>query len=197
MYLYLKTALGQVLNCRALDSKIKNCDFADFVTDSRNGVDLLSGDLRAKACSLHLWSSCHGGNHLRLSCDLVARENSCSHCSGVTNLQRDRPGVYVADTNDALVNQVLNQVSLCAEVARDSGWFADYITCNPNLRRLFVTLVGPNNADVRCRLKHNLTGVRRVCDGLLVPGHSGRENQLTKGLTLGTIAFALEYKSVL
>src|SRR5256886_2887170 len=74
---------------------------------------------------------------------------------------------------------------------------SDLVPGDPDPGRLVVLAVDTGVADVRCRLHDDLTVVRRVGQGLLVPGHAGVEDRLAEGLAHAAIRLAPERTPVL
>jgi hypothetical protein len=112
------------------------------------------------------------------------------HRAGIPEVQRGRAGVDAADADDPLGDELVVEAPVCPEVRDDAGGIANGETGDPDAARLRILVVHPGVADVRRGHQHDLPGVGRVGDGLLVAGHAGREDRLAEGRAEGAVGGA-------
>jgi hypothetical protein len=194
----VEAALRQVVHGRGLHSEVDDRDGAHALALGGHRVLLGRRDGGGEVHPLHLRAAEDQRELLLLpQGEVVAREDAGAHRAGRADVARDRAGVDTRDPDDAVGLEVVVERPLGAEVRDDTGGIADDVAGDPDAPRLLVLVVGPGVADVRCGLHHDLPGVRRVGQGLLVAGHAGREDDLAEGAPARAVGLTRESSPVL
>ena len=139
----------------------------------------------------HLAGQVRAG-HLRAGQDPFAeRAGVCGaggdagpHRAALAQVPGQRPGAGDGDAGDALGAQLVVQAPLRPPVRGQPGRLADHVPADPDPPRFGVLVVDPGVADVRCGHRHDLAGVGRVGQRLLVAGHAGVEDHLAERLAV-------------
>ena len=96
-------------------------------------------------------------------------------------MSHEPAGVYVTDTDDALIDQLVMETAPGPPVADVGAGFPDYISCHPDPVRLPILVIDTGITDVGEGLHNNLPSITGIRQGFLIPSHSGRENNFTYG----------------
>ena len=124
-------------------------------------------------------------------------EHAALHRAGVADPAGQRAGVDAGDADDAVAHQVLVERRVRAVVRDHAAGVAHHVPGDPDATGLGVLVVHARVADVRRGLHHDLPGVGRVGQGLLVAGHPGREHHLAEGASAGAVGPAVVAGAVL
>ncbi len=179
---HLEPALGEVPGGRGLHTEVEHGQPADLLADRGDHVGLGGGHDRGEARPGHAGLLADGSELLvRRQVRVGAAEHAALHGTGVTDPTGERPGVDAGDAHDAVTDEVVVERRVRAVVRHDAARVAHHVPGHPDAAGLGVLVVHTRVADVRRGLHHDLPGVGRVGQRLLVPGHAGREDHLTQG----------------
>ena len=108
-----------------------------------------------------------------------------------------RPGARHGDAGDALGLELVVQAAPGPPARGEPGRLADHVAADPDPVRFRVLVVDAGVPDVRRGHRHDLPGVRRVGQRLLVAGHPGVEDHLAERLAARAEALAAQRRAVL
>ena len=142
-----------------------------------DGVAVVHGDLAHQVDPV--------GSRLGLGCGaelgFADSAERSRHGAGVADDAGEPPGVDAGDAGDALLAQHGVEAALGALVAVAAGEFADHDAPTERAARFEIGGVDAVVADVRCGEGHDLAGVARIGDHLLIAAEHGVEHHLTGG----------------
>ena len=109
---------------------------------------------------------------------------------------RQAAGVDAGDGHQALVTQVVGQVTRGAEVGRAQRQVLDHQSGSMRLRGLDILVVDPVATNVRIGQRHDLSAIAGICQDLLVTGQCGVEDHFADGVAGRTHGMANEVRAV-
>ena len=124
-------------------------------------------------------------------------EDAAAHGACLTQMPGQGPGVDLAEADNAGVTQIVLQLAAGAPAGSSSSRFAYDVAGNPDTVRLGVLVVDPGVTDVWRGLHDDLAVVGGIGQCLLVPGHTGGEDDLSNGAPLSPVAAAPQGPAVL
>ena len=180
-YVNLKAALGHPCRSHGLDAEV-NCDHTESrFTVWRHDVGVFGTHLVSEMSAHHRGLSLDAFQQRR--CAGFHAGDAHPHRASLSDVAGEGARINLAHADDALRAQLELEVSAGPPARGDPSRVAYHVTSDPNPAGFAVLVVPTGIADVRRRRYHHLAVVAGISQGLLITGHAGCEDCLTKGFT--------------